>query len=86
MREIARMARVFDRPIDRGGWPRCNTRTTAGFSNGRRVEFHLGVTQVKERVFEHPPQPADDVVRIPDAPGLGLEPDHDGIRASRVPA
>jgi L-alanine-DL-glutamate epimerase-like enolase superfamily enzyme len=56
----------------------------AGVMNGWRVEFHLGMWQVGERAFKNSPRPEKNRVKIPDAPGLGFEPDYDVLKETRV--
>jgi L-alanine-DL-glutamate epimerase-like enolase superfamily enzyme len=52
--------------------------------NGWRVEYHLGMQRAGEWIFKDPPRPDGDVVRIPPAPGLGMEVDRDRLRESRL--
>ncbi len=84
-RKAAHLAQIYNLPIaNGGGWPLFNMHTMAGLMNGWRVEFHLGMQQVGERIFVDPPRPENQIVRIPKEPGLGLEPNHDALRESRV--
>jgi hypothetical protein len=39
---------------------------------------------IGEQVFIDPPRPADNIVRIPAAPGLGLEPNVEKLKESRM--
>lgn len=82
-RKVAHLAQIYNLPVaNGGGWPLFNMHTMAGVMNGWFVEFHQGMQQVGERIFKNPPQPKDNIVRIPEAPGLGLEPDHDALKDS----
>ena len=67
-----------------GGWLIFNMRTMAGLMNGWRTEFHLEMWQVGKLLFKGTPDPVDNRVQIPDAPGLGFEPDLDVLRDSRI--
>jgi L-alanine-DL-glutamate epimerase-like enolase superfamily enzyme len=58
----------------------------AGLMNGWRVEFHLDMQAVGELLFINPPRPADNIVRIPAKPGLGLEPNRDVLKDSLIKA
>ena len=62
-----------------GGWPLFNMHTMAGLMNGWLVEFHLGMQLVGKQLFVDPPRPDQGVVRIPDQPGLGLQPNRDSL-------
>ena len=70
------------------GWARPDTgyevSDEPGDGNGWRVEFHLGMAQVEDRIFKDPPWPEDNVVKIPQAPGLGLELNRDAVEDARV--
>lgn len=84
-RKAAHIAQAYNLPIaNGGGWPLFNMHTMAGLMNGWRVEFHLGMQQVGERIFIDPPQPKDNVVKIPKAPGLGLIPNEDVLRETKL--
>jgi L-alanine-DL-glutamate epimerase-like enolase superfamily enzyme len=84
-RKVAHMAQAFNLPIaNGGGWPRFNMHTMAGLMNGWRVEFHLGMAQVEDRIFKDPPWPENNIVKIPRAPGLGLELNREAVEEARV--
>jgi len=79
------LAQAFNMPIaNGGGWPLHNLHTMAGLMNGWRVEFHLDMQAVGELLFINPPRPADNIVRVPAKPGLGLEPNHDVLKDTLV--
>lgn len=83
--KVAHMAQCFNMPIaNGGGWPLYNMHAQAGLMNGWRVEFHLDMQNVGEQIFVNPPGPVDNIVKIPDAPGLGLTPNFDFLRDSVV--
>ena len=74
--KIAHLAQAFNLPIaNGGGWPLHNMHSIAGLMNGMWVEFHLGMQAVGEAIFINPPKPENNRIQIPDAPGLGFEPD-----------
>jgi L-rhamnonate dehydratase len=84
--KVAHMAQAFNLPIaNGGGWPHFNMHTMAGLMNGGRCEFHYGMWQAGKRFFKGAPDPdlSANSVAIPDAPGLGFEPDHDQLRDTR---
>jgi L-alanine-DL-glutamate epimerase-like enolase superfamily enzyme len=83
--KIAHMAQAFNIQIaNGGGWPLYNLHTMAGLMNGWRVEFHLGMQQVGERIFVDPPTPDHDRVYVGSAPGVGLEPNMDALRETQM--
>ena len=85
MRKVAHMAQCFNMPIaNGGGWPLFNMHAMAGLANGWRVEFHLAMQLVGERIFVNPPKSDNGVVRIPSAPGTGLTPNFDALKETRV--
>ena len=85
--KVAHMAQCFNLPIaNGGGWPLFNMHAMAGLMNGWRVEFHLDMQSVGEQVFVNPPRPENNIVKIPAAPGLGLTPNFDKLKDSRIEA
>ncbi len=73
--KVGHLAQAFNMPIaNGGGWPLFNMHVMAGLMNGWRVEFHLDMVAVGELMFVNPPQPKDNIVKIPALPGLGLKP------------
>ena len=84
-RKVAHLAQIYNLPIaNGGGWPLFNMHTMAAFMNGWLVEFHLGMQFVGERLFIDPPRPQEGIVNIPNSPGLGLDPNRDALRDTRV--
>ncbi|PWG65827.1 mandelate racemase/muconate lactonizing enzyme family protein [Sediminicurvatus halobius] len=84
-RKAAHLAQTYNMPIaNGGGWPLFNMHMMAGLMNGWIVEWHLGMVSVGESIFVDPPRPENGVIRIPDAPGLGLTVDRDGLKETRV--
>ena len=78
--KVAGMAQAFNIPIaNGGGWPLHNLHTMAGLMNGWRVEYHLGMQEVGERIFVDPPKPEGNIVRVGTKPGVGLEPNFDAL-------
>jgi L-alanine-DL-glutamate epimerase-like enolase superfamily enzyme len=83
--KVAHMAQLYNVPIaNGGGWPLFNMHSMAGLMNGWRVEFHLDMQSIGEQVFVNQPRPDNNIVRIPAAPGLGLKPNLDKLRESRI--
>jgi L-alanine-DL-glutamate epimerase-like enolase superfamily enzyme len=56
----------------------------AGLMNGWRVEFHLGMQEVGERIFIDPPKPENNIVRVSSQPGCGLTPNFDALAHCRM--
>lgn len=83
--KAAHLAQAFNMPIaNGGGWPIFNMHAMAGLMNGWRVEFHWGMHQVGQHFFDNVPGPENDIVKIPDAPGLGFTPRYKALKASQV--
>jgi len=86
-RKVGHLAQAFNLPIaNGGGWPHFNMHLIAGLMNGWRVEFHLGMQQVGERIFPDAPKPKDNTIAIPEAPGLGMTVDTDFLDSSAIEA
>ena len=84
-RKAAHLAQIYNLPIaNGGGWPLFNMHTFAGLMNGWIVEWHLGMVQVGQMLFENPPEPKNGMLTIPNAPGLGLTLNRDALRKSEV--
>lgn len=80
-RKVAHLAQAYNMPIaNGGGWPIFNMHTMAGLMNGWRVEYHWGMHQVGQHFFNGAPGPENDMVKIPDAPGLGFTPNYDAFK------
>ena len=85
-RKAAHLAQAYNMPIANGaGWPIFNMHTMAGLMNGWLVEFHWGMWQAGQKLFKGAPAPENDMVKIPDAPGLGFEPIYEALEETRVP-
>ena len=86
-RKVAHLAQAFNLPIaNGGGWPRLNMHTMAGLMNGWRVEFHLDMMALEDQVWRNAPKPdgKEQIIRLNDAPGLGLTPDLDALKETVV--
>lgn len=84
-RKVAHLAQIYNLPIaNGGGWPLFNMHVMAGLMNGWLVEYHLGMQFVGEHLFCDPPRSVDQSVEIPRLPGLGLTPNHDHLKETRV--
>ncbi|MEE9274652.1 MAG: mandelate racemase/muconate lactonizing enzyme family protein [bacterium] len=81
--KVAHLAQAFNIPIATHGWPHFNMHLVAGVSNGWRMEYHLEPAGLDAALFNNPPVPEGGVMRMPDAPGLGLEFDEAGVRPHR---
>jgi L-alanine-DL-glutamate epimerase-like enolase superfamily enzyme len=86
-RRVAHLAQIHDRPLsDAGGGGIFCLHHVAGFRNGTLAEMHLGVEQVERQLFRGVPEIEDGRLRVPDAPGFGVEFDRDVLRETLVPA
>jgi L-alanine-DL-glutamate epimerase-like enolase superfamily enzyme len=78
--KVANLARAFNLKIaNGGGWPHYNLHLHAGVANGWRVEYHWLHWKALEVVFDNTPSPEGGWVTVPDAPGLGFEPNQDAL-------
>jgi L-alanine-DL-glutamate epimerase-like enolase superfamily enzyme len=76
--KISHLAQAFNMPVaNGGGWPIINMHNIAGLQNGMWVEFHLGMQALGEAIYSNAPRPENNIIKIPDIPGLGLEPNFD---------
>jgi L-rhamnonate dehydratase len=79
--KIAGMAAAFNVPIANGGaWAFHNMHLQAGLANGGLVEHHYLAGEFCRRIYKNLPMPADGWLALPEAPGLGFEPDHDAVK------
>ena len=84
-RKVAHMAQMYNLPIANGaGWPLFNMHTMAGLMNGSYVEFHLDMELVGEMLFVNPPKPENNIVKIPNKPGLGFKLNGEALKDSLV--
>ncbi len=84
-RKAAHLAQAYNLPIaNGGGWPLFNMHLMAGMANGWLVEWHLGMVAVGETIFKDPPRPEGGIIKIPDAPGLGLTVDEDALKDTLI--
>ena len=76
--KISHLAQAFNMPVTNGGgWPIINMHNIAGLMNGMWVEFHLGMQALGKEIYSNAPRPENNIIKIPDRPGLGLEPNFD---------
>ena len=68
------------------GWPVFNMHTMAGLMNGGSVEFHVATGYMGSVLFDNTPGPENNRVKIPDAPGLGFEANHDVLKDTLIEA
>ena len=86
-RRVAHLAQIYDRPLsDAGGGGIFCLHHVAGFRNGTLAETHLGVEQVERALFKSVPEVEGGRLRIPDAPGFGVELDRDVMKDTLVSA
>ena len=82
--KIAGLAAAFNVPLANGGaWPYHNMHLQAGLANGGLVEMHYLAVELCQKIYRGLPEPKDGWLTLPDAPGLGFEPDRDAIRDHR---
>jgi L-rhamnonate dehydratase len=80
--KIAGLAAAFNVPLANGGaWPYHNMHLQAGVANGTFVEMHYLAIELCRKIYRGLPEPKDGWLMLPDAPGLGFEPDHEAIAA-----
>jgi L-rhamnonate dehydratase len=86
--KIAGMAQAFNVPIANGGaWIHHNMHLQAAMANGTLGEFHHVAVECCEQIYQDLPEPRDGWLALPQAPGLGFEPDLDAIaRLAELPA
>jgi L-alanine-DL-glutamate epimerase-like enolase superfamily enzyme len=85
--KIAGMAQAFGVAMANGGAGALqNMHVHAGLANGGFCEWHLPFMGLCRRIYKNMPEPKAGKLSIPDAPGLGLEPDREAIRAITVTA
>jgi L-rhamnonate dehydratase len=78
--KIAGLAAAFNVPLANGGaWPYHNMHLQAGLTNGTLVEMHYLAVELCRQIYRDLPEPKDGWLELPDAPGLGFEPDRDAI-------
>ncbi|MCG8512355.1 MAG: mandelate racemase/muconate lactonizing enzyme family protein, partial [Rhodospirillales bacterium] len=83
--KAAHLAQAYNLQIaNGGGWPIFNMHSMAGLMNGWMVEFHWGMWQAGQKFFVGSPGPEKGKVKIPDAPGLGFEPNREALADCRV--
>jgi len=78
---IAGLAAAFNVPIANGGaWTHHNMHLLGGLANGTLVEYNYVDTLCCEQLFPGLEKPADGWLTLPQAPGLGFEPDAARVR------
>ena len=78
---IAGLASSFNVSVANGGaWGYHNMHLQAGVANGTLVEHHYLAVELYKQIYRDLPMPADGYFTMPDAPGLGFEPNRDAIR------
>ncbi len=78
---IAGLASAFNVSLANGGaWGFHNMHLQAGVANGTLVEHHYLAVELYKQIYRDLPMPSDGYFNMPDAPGLGFEPNRDAIR------
>ncbi len=78
---IAGLASAFNVSLANGGaWGFHNMHLQAGVANGTLVEHHYLAVELYKQIYRDLPMPSDGYFTMPDAPGLGFEPNRDAIR------
>ncbi len=78
--KVAALAQAFNLPIaNGGGWPHHNMHLQAAMANGWRVEFHFEMWGVGDKIYQEPAAHDHGWVKLPETPGLGLEPRFDAL-------
>ena len=73
--KIAGLAAAFNIPIANGGaWQYHNMHLQAGVANGSLVEIHYLANELYQRIYTGLPVPENGWLVLPEAPGLGFEP------------
>jgi L-alanine-DL-glutamate epimerase-like enolase superfamily enzyme len=79
--KIAGLAAAFNVPMENGGaWPFHNMHLHAGLMNGGMVEHHYLAVELSKALYKGLPTPEAGWLTLPEAPGLGFEPNGDAIR------
>lgn len=79
---IAAIASAYNLPMANGGaWAHHNMHLHAGLANGGLVEYHVPAVKVCEAIHGPLPAPVEGWLELPEAPGLGFEPDKDRVAA-----
>ncbi len=86
--KIAGMAQAFNVNIANGGaWIHHNMHLQAGMANGTLAEYHYVAVECCKKMYKDLPAPKDGWLDLPQAPGLGFEPDLDAIaELAKLPA
>ncbi len=79
--KIAALADAFGIPIASGGGgcPYHNMHVQAGLANGTMVEYQTSSARACEKLYRGFPKVEDGWIALPEAPGLGFEPDRAAI-------
>jgi L-alanine-DL-glutamate epimerase-like enolase superfamily enzyme len=78
--KVAGLAAAFNVPMANGGaWPYHNMHLQGGMANGGLVEMHYLAVELCRKIYRGLPEAEDGWLKLPDAPGLGFEPDRDAI-------
>ena len=79
--QIAGMAAAFNISIESGGaGPLQNMHLHAAVANGGHCEWHLPWMLMNKKIYRNMPEPVRGVLTVPEAPGLGFEPDPAAIK------
>ena len=84
-RKVCHTAQMFNIPLAvGGGWPSFNLHLMAGMMNGGLIELHMVMVGVCESLFPGSIQLEGTILKVPEGPGLGVEPDFNFLRETRA--
>ncbi len=84
-RRVAYLAQIYNKPLsDAGGATYFSLHHVAAFRNGTHVECHFKSQFMEENLFVGAPRPKDGRLKVPAAPGFGIEFNRDVLRDSQV--
>ncbi|MGE0627224.1 MAG: mandelate racemase/muconate lactonizing enzyme family protein [Hyphomicrobiaceae bacterium] len=84
-RRVAALSQIYNKPLsDAGGGGLFSLHHVTGFRNGTMMEMHLGNERLERNLFLNVPEPKDGRIAVSDRPGIGLDPNRDVLRESRV--
>lgn len=84
-RKVAYLAQIYNKPLsDAGGATYFSLHHVAAFRNGTHVECHFKSQFMEENLFLGAPKPENGRLKIPDAPGFGLEVNRELLKETRV--
>jgi L-alanine-DL-glutamate epimerase-like enolase superfamily enzyme len=84
-RKVAALSQIYNRPLsDAGGATYFSMHHIAAYKNATRVECHFKSEYMEQVLFPKAPRPEKGKLRIPEAPGFGIEVDRGALKDSEV--